>query len=162
MDGKSYSKKEVETRFSPERLKHLHEKLCIVRNWAMGKGDGYKCPITLEKMNDPVVTVDGHAYERQAIQDHFANPNSEYRSPFTNAYLPSTKLMPNLALRKSYLKEGILAFECVPPEPFVDDLEGRWKELKDAELKRIKKMYPKSKTHNDNEFSSYSGEFSFV
>ena len=56
------------------------------------------CPITQQPFVDPVITADGHTYERLAIelwlQDHDT-------SPMTGLSLPSKALIPNLALRTS-------------------------------------------------------------
>lgn len=58
--------------------------------------DEHKCPITLQPMVDPVITADGHSYERAAIQQWF-----EYHqtSPKTGARLQSKTLIPNQALK---------------------------------------------------------------
>lgn len=34
--------------------------------------EAFLCPITLEVMEDPVLTVEGHAYERKAIEEWFS------------------------------------------------------------------------------------------
>ena len=57
------------------------------------------CPISHEVMADPVITADGHSYERSCIAMWFALGNST--SPVTNAALESRSLMPNHALRKA-------------------------------------------------------------
>ena len=48
-------------------------------------------------MRDPVSTVDGHVYERVAIVRWLRHKKT---SPLTGADLPSTNLIPNIALRK--------------------------------------------------------------
>ena len=55
----------------------------------------YLCPITKELMKDPVITVDGHTYERDAIEKWFLKSN---RSPMTTLTIKTT-LIPNLAVR---------------------------------------------------------------
>ena len=59
------------------------------------------CPITLEVMVDPVMTADGHTYERAAIQRVFQNTARAEapRSPVTGLLLSSRLLIPNIALR---------------------------------------------------------------
>jgi hypothetical protein len=47
-------------------------------------------------MEDPVICVDGHTYEREAIE-MWLRTNS--RSPKTNQALASTELVPNYALK---------------------------------------------------------------
>jgi hypothetical protein len=58
----------------------------------------FKCPITLEIMEDPVMTSDGHSYERNAIEMWF---RTQATSPRTGQPLSSKVLIPNMALRMS-------------------------------------------------------------
>eukprot|EP00541_Cyclophora_tenuis_P003783 CAMPEP_0116567264 /NCGR_PEP_ID=MMETSP0397-20121206/14906_1 /TAXON_ID=216820 /ORGANISM="Cyclophora tenuis, Strain ECT3854" /LENGTH=284 /DNA_ID=CAMNT_0004094227 /DNA_START=336 /DNA_END=1190 /DNA_ORIENTATION=+ len=64
--------------------------------------DDLMCPITLELMVDPVIALDGHTYERSAIERVFAaTPRGHMpRSPVTGANLPSYNLIPNVAIRR--------------------------------------------------------------
>ena len=69
------------------------------------------CPITLEVMVDPVMTADGHTYERAAIERVFdgTRPGDNVRSPVTGLVLSSRLLTPNVAIRSmcmDYSKEG--------------------------------------------------------
>jgi hypothetical protein len=57
----------------------------------------FTCPITLDKMKDPVVASDGHSYERSAIEEILRGPHP--LSPLTRATLGTT-LVPNLNLRR--------------------------------------------------------------
>jgi ankyrin repeat protein len=57
----------------------------------------YFCPITQEIMEDPVMTHDGHTYERSAIERWFAT--GKRTSPKTLLRLLSTELTPNYAMR---------------------------------------------------------------
>ena len=41
--------------------------------------DELRCPITYEMMTDPVITVDGHTYERSSITEWFLNHNTYVR-----------------------------------------------------------------------------------
>ena len=59
--------------------------------------DEVLCPITHDVMVDPVVTADGHSYERWAIVNWLARGNST--SPLTGGQLEHTMLTPNHALR---------------------------------------------------------------
>jgi hypothetical protein len=62
------------------------------------------CPITLEVMRDPVVAADGHSYERCAIEQWLEQARSAKLwplSPLTLLPLRSTRLLPNIALRKA-------------------------------------------------------------
>eukprot|EP00588_Corethron_pennatum_P005898 CAMPEP_0194286268 /NCGR_PEP_ID=MMETSP0169-20130528/32182_1 /TAXON_ID=218684 /ORGANISM="Corethron pennatum, Strain L29A3" /LENGTH=406 /DNA_ID=CAMNT_0039032663 /DNA_START=29 /DNA_END=1249 /DNA_ORIENTATION=- len=58
------------------------------------------CPITCELMMDPVVTSDGHSFERKAVERWFAQfgEDKSPRSPVTNAPI-QRKLFPNHNLR---------------------------------------------------------------
>jgi len=55
-----------------------------------------RCPITYEKMKDPVIAADGHTYERLAIEIWLKKHDT---SPLTNLRLPHKHLVPNYALK---------------------------------------------------------------
>ena len=64
-----------------------------------GEGEApneYLCPITMDVMHDPVLAMDGHSYERTAIEKWL---RTSQKSPKTNALLPSKMLLLNHALR---------------------------------------------------------------
>lgn len=50
-------------------------------------------------MADPVVTADGHSFERDAISDWFER--GHMKSPMTGAPLPNAEVVPNHALRNA-------------------------------------------------------------
>eukprot|EP00621_Florenciella_sp_RCC1693_P014760 CAMPEP_0182536334 /NCGR_PEP_ID=MMETSP1323-20130603/19807_1 /TAXON_ID=236787 /ORGANISM="Florenciella parvula, Strain RCC1693" /LENGTH=596 /DNA_ID=CAMNT_0024746559 /DNA_START=78 /DNA_END=1868 /DNA_ORIENTATION=- len=60
----------------------------------------FLCPITQEIMTDPVMALDGHSYERDAIQTWFGSGRSRIKSPLTNETLASDLITPNHTLRK--------------------------------------------------------------
>ena len=61
--------------------------------------DGFICPITQDVMKDPVMLMDGHSYERKAIEDWLTRSG---RSPLTNELLSDrTTLIENYALKSS-------------------------------------------------------------
>ena len=61
--------------------------------------DEFKCPITLDKMTDPVVAEDGHTYERGAILGWFAALRvRRVKSPVTGVTI-GDKIVPNFALK---------------------------------------------------------------
>eukprot|EP00929_Paragymnodinium_shiwhaense_P083036 TRINITY_DN44075_c0_g1_i1.p1 TRINITY_DN44075_c0_g1~~TRINITY_DN44075_c0_g1_i1.p1 ORF type:complete len:302 (+),score=77.37 TRINITY_DN44075_c0_g1_i1:153-1058(+) len=60
--------------------------------------DAFLCPITQEVMEDPVLCVDGHSYERAAIDKWL---RQHQRSPQTGLRLVSKCLVPNVALKKA-------------------------------------------------------------
>jgi large subunit ribosomal protein L40e len=68
--------------------------------------DSFQCPLTMEVMGDPVMTVDGQTYERVEIDKRSALGNRT--SPLTGEELPSTNLFPNIALRKIIRESGLL------------------------------------------------------
>lgn len=63
----------------------------------------YICPITAQIMTDPVLTTDGHVYERNAIQQWLQTHNT---SPITKAVVSTEILIPCFAL-KSLIEEFI-------------------------------------------------------
>jgi hypothetical protein len=68
--------------------------------------DSFQCPLTMEVMRDPVITVDGQTYERTEIEKWFALGNRT--SPLTGEALPSTNLFPNIALRTVIRENALL------------------------------------------------------
>ena len=56
------------------------------------------CPISYERMLDPVVAADGFSYERSAFEEWIRKGN--LRSPATNADLPTDETWDNHNLRK--------------------------------------------------------------
>jgi hypothetical protein len=58
------------------------------------------CPLTLDTMVDPVIAVDGHTYERGAIEEWF---EKQATSPITSVELTSTALVPNIFAKQSIL-----------------------------------------------------------
>jgi hypothetical protein len=65
-----------------------------------------ECPLTMEVMRDPVMTADGQTYERTEIEKWFAL--GKRTSPLTGEELPSTNLLPNIALRQVIRESGLL------------------------------------------------------
>jgi len=60
-----------------------------------GVVSSFLCPITQELMADPVITADGHTYERAAIEQWLESHNT---SPLTGLPLSTHELSPNEAL----------------------------------------------------------------
>jgi tetratricopeptide (TPR) repeat protein len=58
----------------------------------------FLCPISLEIMEDPVMTVDGSSYERASIEAWFQKTD---RDPLTNEIVTSKALTPNKALKSA-------------------------------------------------------------
>ena len=56
----------------------------------------FYCPISHQIMTDPVVTEDGHTYQRDQILTWFENHNT---SPLTGLTLSSLNVFPNIILR---------------------------------------------------------------
>ncbi|CAH0367461.1 unnamed protein product [Pelagomonas calceolata] len=59
--------------------------------------DALVCPISMELMEDPVLAMDGHTYDRSSIEAWLKT--GKKTSPKTNAPLPSTALYPNHAVK---------------------------------------------------------------
>jgi hypothetical protein len=76
---------------------HLGEMNRGVLNQTRGIPDEFICPITLEKMEDPVTISDGHTYERYAIENWFERGNRT--SPSTNVPLLDLTIRPNAYLK---------------------------------------------------------------
>ena len=58
----------------------------------------FLCPITQGIMEDPVITCDGHTYEKEAISEWLEDHD---KSPLTNLTLETKRLIPNVALRSA-------------------------------------------------------------
>lgn len=58
----------------------------------------FLCPITQEVLKDPVLAVDGHVYERAAIEQWFRWNST---SPMTGCFLHGTGLLPEEPLRRA-------------------------------------------------------------
>jgi len=61
--------------------------------------EAFLCSLTLDIMEDLVITADGQSYERAAIAQWLAAGTRT--SPLTGAALPSAHLTPNVALRQA-------------------------------------------------------------
>jgi len=59
--------------------------------------DHLVCSVSCEVFRDPVICMDGHTYERSAIETWFRDHDT---SPMTNMKLPNKTIVPNLALRQ--------------------------------------------------------------
>lgn len=64
-----------------------------------GLPDAFMDPITHELMIDPVCTADGHTYDRVSIEEWFAM--GKRTSPITNLRLETTKITPNITMKKA-------------------------------------------------------------
>ena len=86
------------------------------------------CPITCELMEDPVSTVDGHTYERSAIQKWL---RTHATSPVTNERLESKALIPNVLIRgmvrkvKESSTNAAVGSSSTPPAPSSRGGKGR-------------------------------------
>ena len=58
--------------------------------------DLFVCPISLELMTDPVLTADGHTYQRESIETWLTQHQT---SPLTGLPLPHRNLVSNFALK---------------------------------------------------------------
>ncbi len=69
----------------------------VEKNPAVDIPSAYICVISQSIMRDPVITADGHTYDRQSIQKWF--DDGHRTSPLTAAVLNHQSLTPNFALR---------------------------------------------------------------
>lgn len=60
------------------------------------------CPITNMPMSDPVMTIDGFSYEREAIAKWFSM--NKKTSPSTGKELPTQQVTPNHTLRATIVE----------------------------------------------------------
>ena len=60
--------------------------------------EDFFCPILQCVMEDPVITTDGHTFERKAIEEWFSRGKTT--NPMTGSSLESKILIPNIILRK--------------------------------------------------------------
>lgn len=96
----------------PQALREMMSRLQVAHNYAadaaleqlqegmanLSTGDvvsSFLCPITQDVMTDPVMTADGHTYERDAIEHWLESHNT---SPLTGLPLSSHVLTPNAQL----------------------------------------------------------------
>lgn len=63
--------------------------------------DQYECPISHALMTDPVITSDGHTYERTYIEKWL---KKSMKSPTTNVLLKNKELIPNIGIKKEINK----------------------------------------------------------
>ena len=73
------------------------------------------CPITLERLRDPVIASDGHTYEREALQGwlDMHSATEMVRSPTTGAVLSDRTLKPNDELAKKLPTLGRAALQSL-------------------------------------------------
>lgn len=88
------------------RLRHFAHVRKLVESSLQLRTDGtydddapveLKCPITLQVMVDPVITMDGHTYDRVAIERYL---EISLTSPMTGMPLVDDTLVPNWSLKK--------------------------------------------------------------
>jgi hypothetical protein len=78
--------------------------------------DSFNCPITYERMVDPVMCLDGHTYERIAIERWIAENiiNNRVTSPMTGLFM-DTMVVSNHALRNAILEDDARLHNPVRP-----------------------------------------------
>ena len=60
--------------------------------------DAFLCPITHQLMQDPYFTVDGHCYEKVAIENWLRDNDT---SPQTGSVLESKRIIPAITMKKA-------------------------------------------------------------
>ena len=85
--------------------KRKREEEYSIKNTQDNVVNDYLCPISNELMEDPVVTADGHSYERKNIEEWFVRNQQEdhvvVNSPMTLEPLPNLILLSNITLKKA-------------------------------------------------------------
>lgn len=79
--------------------------------------DTFYCPITYCIMSDPVIGIDGHTYEKSAIELWLSTSN---KSPLTKQLMTVRDLVPNIALRntiESFLMLNPKLINSIKPKP---------------------------------------------
>lgn len=76
------------TRYSPPAREHATIPEDVLNN--------FRCPLTLEIMNDPVMDPEGNSYERTAIEDWLSRHGN---SPITRTRMTAADLTTNVTLR---------------------------------------------------------------
>ena len=106
------SRQNVETQ---KKRKQRSDELSDIREAKCGKKiplpeypEEFVCPIGGEPFIDPVVTEDGHTYERVVLERWLQEKKT---SPMTNLPLKTTAVVPNIALRKAIEKWEEIAHE---------------------------------------------------
>jgi hypothetical protein len=109
------------------RLKHLiREQAKKLDSIAAVNVADLICPITHELMEDPVVTADGHSYDRASITRWLRNSD---KSPTTGLRLPHKSLVANNVLR-NIIREHVQKQQNAPigmqdSDDEYDDMEDR-------------------------------------
>lgn len=110
-DGKgktTFSESELGVGLSKEDAKSAYnDKTKAIEDLDSVLEASFRCPISMEIMEDPVFAADGHTYERSEIERWLQTKNT---SPLTNEVLPHKTLVPNHNLRsqiKDYNAAGV-------------------------------------------------------
>eukprot|EP00920_Eleutheroschizon_duboscqi_P005960 GHVT01013923.1.p1 GENE.GHVT01013923.1~~GHVT01013923.1.p1 ORF type:complete len:130 (+),score=19.61 GHVT01013923.1:1496-1885(+) len=87
--------------------------------------DGLQCPITGSLMTDPVCTVDGHSYDRVAIEDwlargHVASPLTDESSTGLSRDDQSSRVRCPSASRRQRTSRRRRVLSQFPGEPLAD------------------------------------------
>ena len=93
----SYEQKEKSEMLDEEHQKYKKELRDLKVLFKDKIPEEFSCPITGEIFYDPVMTDDGHSYERNAITSWLEKHDT---SPVTNLPLESKRLIPNQTLKK--------------------------------------------------------------
>lgn len=104
--------------------------------------DDYLCPITHEIMEDPVITWDGHSYERRSITEWYGR--GKRNSPLTGVFSDDISLIPNQRL-KTIIQDFVKALPKLQRENQIQvDLEKaiqlREEFINEGLKKQIKKL----------------------
>ncbi|CEM23410.1 unnamed protein product [Vitrella brassicaformis CCMP3155] len=113
------SRLEELSQVSKEEADHRRKQMDSLFNWVEEKRkradipDYLHCRITMDFMEDPVVTKQGITYEREQLLAHFRQ-NGDY-DPYTRERTNAKDLVPNLAVKRAtehFLDNNPWAFDC--------------------------------------------------
>ncbi|PSR95121.1 U-box domain-containing protein [Actinidia chinensis var. chinensis] len=117
--------------------------------------DDFRCPISLELMNDPVIVSTGQTYERSYIEKWLERGHGT--CPKTLQTLTSTALTPNYVLR-SLIAQWCEANGIEPPKRPSSRSNKTSSEFSSAEQTKIESLLRKLSSNNPEDQRSAAGE----
>jgi len=102
--------KTVRNREWDEKLKQKYQQMQVVVKTCDELFDSFKCGISLEFLQDPVMIDSGHTYSMNSIREWFRYNDT---CPNTREHMWSKRLLPNVAMKASFnaFKKTIVAMK---------------------------------------------------
>ena len=124
-------------------------KACILQAIETSGPDSFVCPLSMEIMRDPVLTRDGHCYERAVIENWLQFNDT---SPLSGMKLDDKTLVPVLVLRKcieewreTVVKHISLSHLSIREEIGRGETKTAYSALLDGQLVAVVDMFQKSR-----------------